>query len=113
MTFRLLPSIAAKTQYHDVNTPIMQRRKFKYKEDLLVQKIQPEDLAEAMRFAALMHPRTRPDPENQATDLVRQCKQPACLTVFTTRGRWRPAPACGMTILREFAIVIPFRRTFA
>jgi NADP-dependent 3-hydroxy acid dehydrogenase YdfG len=42
----------------DVNTPIMQRRKFKYSEELLAQMIQPEDLAEAMRFLALMHPRT-------------------------------------------------------
>ena len=29
--------------------------------------------------------RTRPDPEFDSTDLVRQCKQPGCLTVFTSR----------------------------
>ena len=29
--------------------------------------------------------RTRPDPDAQATDLVRQCKEPGCLTVFTSR----------------------------
>jgi len=29
--------------------------------------------------------RTRPDPDSQAADLVRQCKSPGCLTVFTSR----------------------------
>ena len=28
--------------------------------------------------------RTRPDPDSDASDLVRQCKAPACLTVFTS-----------------------------
>ena len=30
------------------------------------------------------HP-ARPDPDCQAADLVRQCKNPGCLTVFTSR----------------------------
>lgn len=42
----------------DVNTPIMQRRKVKYSDDVLAQFIQPEDMAEAMRFVARLHPRT-------------------------------------------------------
>lgn len=42
----------------DVNTPIMARRKVKYPQDVLDQFIQPEDLAEAMRFVALMPKRT-------------------------------------------------------
>ena len=29
--------------------------------------------------------RTRPDPEFDSTDLVRQCKNPGCLSVFTSR----------------------------
>ena len=29
--------------------------------------------------------RTRPDPDSAASDLVRQCKSPGCLTVFTSR----------------------------
>ena len=29
--------------------------------------------------------RTRPDPESDASDLVRQCKETSCLTVFTSR----------------------------
>ena len=29
--------------------------------------------------------RTRPDPEFPSVDLVRQCKAPGCLTVFTSR----------------------------
>src|SRR5258705_3298826 len=39
----------------DVNTPIMARRKVKYPPEVLEQFIQPEDLAETMRFVALMH----------------------------------------------------------
>jgi NADP-dependent 3-hydroxy acid dehydrogenase YdfG len=42
----------------DVNTPIMQRRKVKYPPEVLAQFIQPEDLAETMRFVALMPRRT-------------------------------------------------------
>ena len=42
----------------DVNTPIMARRKVKYPPDVLEQFIQPEDLAETMRFVALMPRRT-------------------------------------------------------
>jgi NAD(P)-dependent dehydrogenase (short-subunit alcohol dehydrogenase family) len=42
----------------DVNTPIMARRKVKYPQEVLDQFIQPEDLAEAMRFVALMPKRT-------------------------------------------------------
>lgn len=42
----------------DVNTPIMARRKVKYPPEVLEQFIQPEDLAEAMRFVALMPRRT-------------------------------------------------------
>ncbi|MGD9843758.1 MAG: SDR family oxidoreductase [Variibacter sp.] len=42
----------------DVNTPIMARRKVKYSQEVLDQFIQPEDLAEAMRFVALMPKRT-------------------------------------------------------
>ncbi|HKZ84419.1 MAG TPA: SDR family NAD(P)-dependent oxidoreductase, partial [Anaerolineae bacterium] len=38
----------------DVNTPIMARRKVKYPPEVLEQFIQPEDLAETMRFVALM-----------------------------------------------------------
>ncbi|MCC7049879.1 MAG: SDR family oxidoreductase [Alphaproteobacteria bacterium] len=38
----------------DVNTPIMARRKFKYPPDVLAQFIQPEDLADTMRFVALL-----------------------------------------------------------
>ena len=29
--------------------------------------------------------RTRPDPHSDATDLVRQCKNPGCLAVYTSR----------------------------
>jgi len=42
----------------DVNTPIMARRKVKYPAEVLEQFIQPEDLAETMRFVALMPRRT-------------------------------------------------------
>jgi NADP-dependent 3-hydroxy acid dehydrogenase YdfG len=42
----------------DVNTPIMARRKVKYPAEVLDQFIQPEDLAETMRFVALMPRRT-------------------------------------------------------
>jgi NADP-dependent 3-hydroxy acid dehydrogenase YdfG len=42
----------------DVNTPIMARRKVKYPPEVLEQFIQPEDLAETMRFVALMPRRT-------------------------------------------------------
>jgi NADP-dependent 3-hydroxy acid dehydrogenase YdfG len=42
----------------DVNTPIMARRKVKYPTEVLEQFIQPEDLAETMRFVALMPKRT-------------------------------------------------------
>jgi NADP-dependent 3-hydroxy acid dehydrogenase YdfG len=42
----------------DVNTPIMARRTVKYPPEVLEQFIQPEDLAEAMRFVALMPRRT-------------------------------------------------------
>jgi NADP-dependent 3-hydroxy acid dehydrogenase YdfG len=42
----------------DVNTPIMARRKVKYAPEVLEQFIQPEDLAETMRFVALMPRRT-------------------------------------------------------
>jgi NADP-dependent 3-hydroxy acid dehydrogenase YdfG len=42
----------------DVNTPIMARRKVKYPPEVLAQMIQPEDLAETMRYVALMPKRT-------------------------------------------------------
>jgi len=42
----------------DVNTPIMARRKVKYPPEVLEQFIQPEDLAETMKFVALMPRRT-------------------------------------------------------
>lgn len=42
----------------DVNTPIMARRTVKYPPEVLEQFIQPEDLAETMRFVALMPRRT-------------------------------------------------------
>ena len=42
----------------DANTPIMGRRKVKYPPEILEQFIQPEDLAETMRFVALMPRRT-------------------------------------------------------
>ena len=42
----------------DVNTPIMSRRKIKYPPEVLAQFIQPEDLAETMRFVALLPKRT-------------------------------------------------------
>jgi NADP-dependent 3-hydroxy acid dehydrogenase YdfG len=42
----------------DVNTPIMAKRKVKYPPEVLEQFIQPEDLAETMRFVALMPRRT-------------------------------------------------------
>jgi len=42
----------------DVNTPIMARRKVQYPPEVLAQFIQPEDLAETMRFVALMPRRT-------------------------------------------------------
>lgn len=38
----------------DVNTPLMQRRKIKYPPEVLAQFIQPEDMANTMRFVALM-----------------------------------------------------------
>ena len=38
----------------DVNTPIMERRKVKYPPEVLAQFIQPRDLADAMRFVALL-----------------------------------------------------------
>jgi NADP-dependent 3-hydroxy acid dehydrogenase YdfG len=46
----------------DVNTPIMARRKVKYPPEVLAQFIQPEDLAETMRFVAMM-PRNTSIPE--------------------------------------------------
>ncbi len=42
----------------DVNTPIMQQRRFKYPEEVLDQFIQPQDLAETIKFIALLPPRT-------------------------------------------------------
>lgn len=42
----------------DVNTPIMQRRRIKYPQEVLDQFIQPEDLAETMKFIALLPART-------------------------------------------------------
>ncbi len=42
----------------DVNTPIMARRKVKYPPEVLARFIQPEDLAETMRYVALMPKRT-------------------------------------------------------
>lgn len=42
----------------DVNTPIMAKRKVKYPPEVLAQFIQPEDLAETIRFVALMPRRT-------------------------------------------------------
>jgi len=42
----------------DVNTPIMQRRRIKYSQQVLDQFIQPEDLADTMRFVALTPKRT-------------------------------------------------------
>jgi len=42
----------------DVNTPIMQRRRVKYPQEVLDQFIQPEDLADTIRFVALMPKRT-------------------------------------------------------
>jgi NADP-dependent 3-hydroxy acid dehydrogenase YdfG len=42
----------------DVNTPIMQRRRIKYSQEVLDQFIQPGDLADAMRFVALTPKRT-------------------------------------------------------
>jgi len=42
----------------DVNTPIMQRRRVSYAQEVLDQFIQPEDLADMMKFIALMPPRT-------------------------------------------------------
>jgi transcriptional regulator NrdR family protein len=29
--------------------------------------------------------RTRPDPDNESTDHVRQCRNPACLAIFNSR----------------------------
>ena len=46
----------------DVNTPIMERRKVKYAPEVLAQFIQPQDLADAMRFVALL-PRNTSIPE--------------------------------------------------
>ncbi|RXG90422.1 SDR family oxidoreductase [Bradyrhizobium zhanjiangense] len=43
---------------NEVNTPIMTRRKVQYSQEVLDQCIQPRDLAEAMRFVALMPQRT-------------------------------------------------------
>ena len=42
----------------DVNTPIMARRRVKYPPEILAQFIQPEDIAETMRYVALMPKRT-------------------------------------------------------
>jgi NAD(P)-dependent dehydrogenase (short-subunit alcohol dehydrogenase family) len=42
----------------DVNTPIMAKRKVKYPPEVLAQFIQPEDLADTIRFVALMPRRT-------------------------------------------------------
>jgi NADP-dependent 3-hydroxy acid dehydrogenase YdfG len=42
----------------DVNTPIMARRKIKYPPEVLAQFIQPDDLADTMRYVALMPKRT-------------------------------------------------------
>ncbi|HEY6336131.1 MAG TPA: SDR family oxidoreductase [Alphaproteobacteria bacterium] len=42
----------------DVNTPIMARRRIKYPPAVLAQFIQPEDLADTMRYVALMPKRT-------------------------------------------------------
>jgi NAD(P)-dependent dehydrogenase (short-subunit alcohol dehydrogenase family) len=42
----------------DVNTPIMQRRKIKYPQEVLDRFIQPEDLAQIMKLIAMMPPRT-------------------------------------------------------
>lgn len=46
----------------DVNTPIMERRKVKYPREVLAQFIQPEDMADTMRFVALL-PRNTSIPE--------------------------------------------------
>jgi NADP-dependent 3-hydroxy acid dehydrogenase YdfG len=46
----------------DVNTPIMARRRIKYPPEVLAQFIQPEDLAQTMRFVALL-PRNTSIPE--------------------------------------------------
>lgn len=46
----------------DVNTPIMARRKIKYPAEVLAQFIQPEDMADTMRFVALL-PRNTSIPE--------------------------------------------------
>jgi len=46
----------------DVNTPIMARRKVKYPSEVLAQFIQPEDMAETLRFVALL-PRNTSIPE--------------------------------------------------
>lgn len=42
----------------DVNTPIMQRRRIKYPQEVLDQFIQPEDLAETIKFVAMTPKRT-------------------------------------------------------
>lgn len=42
----------------DVNTPIMAKRRVKYPPEVLAQFIQPEDLAETMKFIAALPPRT-------------------------------------------------------
>jgi NADP-dependent 3-hydroxy acid dehydrogenase YdfG len=42
----------------DVNTPILQKRKYKYSEAELAEFIQPEDIADTMRFIALLPKRS-------------------------------------------------------
>ena len=42
----------------DVNTPIMAKRRVKYPPEVIAQFIQPEDLAETMKFIAALPPRT-------------------------------------------------------
>jgi len=42
----------------ETNTPIMLKRPVKYSEEELARIMQPEDLADAMKFVAALHPRT-------------------------------------------------------
>lgn len=42
----------------ETNTPIMLKRPVKYSDDELARIMQPEDLADAMKFVAALHPRT-------------------------------------------------------
>jgi NAD(P)-dependent dehydrogenase (short-subunit alcohol dehydrogenase family) len=42
----------------ETNTPIMLKRPVKYTDDELARIMQPEDLADAMKFVAALHPRT-------------------------------------------------------